>query len=300
MEIFSRRHQYDPQIPRDPVIKDAPKVLRLEYYKKVLILLTYIDGDSRYSRDKRPLGIKELCEELCLLFHEEPSDNLWDSWFCTEELKGLIMSSPWYHFFDAIEYIGQKLIKIEQDESLDLNPKLSFGFYKEITNGVLANNFVVWRINNSGVLEREIPKELQKDLRQIEKILETNFSVALSHIRKARRFVLNRPLDPENAIKEAISAVESYGRALYPGTSTLGDVVKKLRKTPFSPLMVIIIEKFYAFASSEPGVRHGGTVSSRISLADADFCLYVAVALIGYLNKLHSKKPKKEAVLRKK
>jgi hypothetical protein len=100
---------------------------------------------------------------------------------------------------------------------------------------------------------------------------------------------MHRPLDPENAIKEATSAVESYGRTLYPKANTLGDVIKELRRTPFPNMILVMMEKFYAFASSEPGIRHGGTISSGIGLADADFCLYVSIAFIDYLHKLHNK-----------
>jgi len=81
-----------------------------------------------------------------------------------------------------------------------------------------------------------------------------------------------------------VSAIESIGRIFYPKSSTLGDSVKEMRKSDDIPqLLITTIEKFYVFASSEPAVRHGSPIDSRISLIDAEFCLHTGVALISYL-----------------
>jgi len=44
-----------------------------------------------------------------------------------------------------------------------------------------------------------------------------------------------------------------------------------------------MIEKFYAYASDEPAVRHGSAVNSSVQLADAEFCLHVGGAFLRYL-----------------
>ena len=286
METFSKRNNFDPRVPKQLISEDAPKLLRLGYWKQILEPLTYIDNDSRYSADGGVIGRKELCEDLCLLLHEEPNDNMSDSWYCTDELRSLVMNSAWYSFYDIIEHVAKKLIAYD-NRSYVSEPH--FQSYREAVNKQFEYNYIVWRLNNEGVLQREALPELQEGIQEAEEILEVGFPAALQHLRKARRFVTDRPLDPENAIKEAISAVESYGRVLYPDTSTLGDVLKDLRKTPFPALMISMIEKFYAFASAAPGVRHGSSISSQLGLADADFCLYVSTAFIEYLHKLHNK-----------
>jgi hypothetical protein len=282
VDIFSKRNQFDPQIPKSPIAEDAPRILRLEYWSRILEPLSYIDKDARYSKsDTAILGRKSLLDDLCILLHIESNENMHDSWFCTDELKNLIMDTPWYHFYDIIEGVAKQVSEIE-----DVFYPL---FYKDNVNKVLENNLITWRIDDTGFLVRASLEDLQEKTEEVENIFQQGFPAALQHLRKARRFITNRPLDPENAIKEAVSAIESYGRALYPNTSTLGDVIKEIRKTPFPSLILSMIEKFYAFASAEPGVRHGSSVSSKIDLADADFCLYISVAFADYLHKLYNK-----------
>lgn len=283
MDIFSKRNQFDPEVPKSPVVEDAPRVLRLEYWTKVLKPLTYIDGDSRYQKpDSAILGEKALLEDLCILFHVEPDANMSDSWVCTAELENMVKSSEWYRFYDIIEAVGTKILR-----KVGLT---SFSTYRDSVNQTLANNIIAWRLNAEGVLSRTGLEELEGKNKEIEDILQAGFPMTLQHLRKARRFVTSRPLDPENAIKESVSAVGSCGRVLYPNATTLGDVVKELRKRGnFPNLILSMMEKFYAFASAEPGVRHGAKASSTVSLIDADFCLYVSIAFTDYLHKLHGK-----------
>ena len=97
--------------------------------------------------------------------------------------------------------------------------------------------------------------------------------------------------DPENAIKEVTSAIESAGRVLYPKANTLGKVVKEMEKDEFWPShLVAMIEKYWAYASSEPAIRHGAPVTSRVLVRDAEFCLHVGAAIIRYLIDAHNEK----------
>lgn len=114
--------------------------------------------------------------------------------------------------------------------------------------------------------------------------LADKFEPARRHYQKAIQYTLGTQSDPENAIKEVTSAIESVGKSFYTKTTTLGDVVKEMRKDNTWPShLVSMIEKYYAYASSEPAVRHGSAVSSRVLLSDAEFCLHVGAAIIRYL-----------------
>jgi len=187
---------------------------------------------------------------------------------------------------EAERQFGQRVIRgVTSEERDPAEWSESFGFdaYRGNVNDLFTDHGVVWRLNTESRLEREMPEELAQAVEAVEASLADTLEPAQIAFKKARRFLTGRPLDPENAIKEIVSAVESVGCSLYPGTKTLGDVVKQMRKAGFPPLMATVIDKFYAFASAEPGVRHGGTTTPRVELADADFCLHVGTALIRYL-----------------
>jgi hypothetical protein len=283
---FSWRHRLDPEVPTQEVVEDAPEALRRHFVLSVLRPLTFVDQDHRYDNSEgRPLGIKSLGEQLYVLFHTDPPASLFDSWVCQDALEALVLTCPWYHFYDAVEVIGTALKEVAQYHKEDNEWLSAFGFetYQSDVNALLSEWAVVWRLNHEGMLERDTPEELSSGLTLLDAALVGPYEAARLHFGKARRLALGLPPDPENAIKEAVSGLESVGRVIFPGASTLGDVVKMLRRRGFSPGMATVIEKFYAFASSEPGVRHGAIVSPRMTLADADLCLYVSTALTMYL-----------------
>lgn len=289
MNLFSRRYNYDPAT-KEPILEDAPIWLRIAYFN-ILTNYTYIDKDSRFDNAAgKPLGIKSLYEHFCIILRQEPEEGYWDSWYCSDFLESLIKTSAWYNFYDFVEFVGKELQENEVslqmfDSSLVVN--VSFDSYRTQVNDLFLESRVEWRLSPKSSLIREVPTALRTRLEVTEEMLVDNFVPARLHYQKAVRYLYERPIDPENSIKEMVSAVESTGRILYPSTSTLGDVVKAMRKKNVAPFMLVtVIEKYYAFASSEPAVRHGAPVESKVLLRDAEFVLHVGIALIRYLRDL--------------
>jgi hypothetical protein len=141
-----------------------------------------------------------------------------------------------------------------------------------------------WRLNDKSELEKQVPQFLAKRIAATDAALADDFEPARKHYQKAIQYTLGTQTDPENAIKEVTSAIESVGKVFYANTNTLGDVVKEMKKDKTWPAqLVLMIERYYAYASSEPAVRHGSTVSSRVLLSDSEFCLHVGAAIIRYL-----------------
>ncbi len=203
-------------------------------------------------------------------------------------LKAEISTCEWYEFYDIVEVVGQEIAR--EDTSL-LNQQSFFESYSSDTyrarvNTLFDQSNVGWQLNENNILQRRFPKELQERIQAGEQELG-DFEAAVEHYRKAVRFLSVMPLDPENSIKEIISAIESIGRTLYPSAQTLGEVIKKLRnESNMSQQLLTVIEKFYAYASSEPAVRHGSPNASRVSINDAELCLHIGIAIIRYLRAL--------------
>lgn len=90
------------------------------------------------------------------------------------------------------------------------------------------------------------------------------------HWRKGLALAANSPPDLENAIKEAVSAVESLAQVVLgkPGT-TLGEAVKQLRaRQMISAGADGVLEGLWTFANSSPGVRHGSALPANATEAD--------------------------------
>lgn len=296
MTKFSERYGYAPQKPAEPIIEDAPRWVRSRY-ANLLWQFTYVDGDTRYPNSEgHPLGLKHLNGIILDHLRQEATPDAWDSWGCQEFLASLVSGVEWYHFYDVVELVGQELKKWQQklsegllrpDEKKTVSDHINeFGFnrYSGEVNKLLAEENVGWRLDRNGFVVRESPKELRDRIEKIEETLTDEFEPARDHYRKALRFANARPVDPENSIKEIVSAVESVGRILYPKAGTLGNVVKEMRRDPVWPQQLVsVIEKFYGYACSEPAVRHGGPKISNVVLDDAEFCLHLGAALIRYM-----------------
>jgi hypothetical protein len=183
-------------------------------------------------------------------------------------------------------FFNKLLIAFQRQDQFPPLWLVEFGFetYRTNVNELFSEDRIGWRLNEASELEREMPKALSDRFSTTALRLQDGFGPARQHYLKAKRYLSTRPLDAENAIKEITSAVESVGRVFYPKAKTLGDVVKEMKnKKEWPSNLVSMIEKFYAYASSEPAIRHGAAVSSRVSLADAEFCLHVGAAMIRYI-----------------
>ena len=240
MTMFSKRYGYNPQIPSEPILEDAPSWLRVGYINQILGPFTFVDNDSRYENSSgSPVGIKALNEIICVHFRMEIDSSATDSWHCLDFLHGLVKDSEWYQFYDIVEIVGQEVKSVEKDwrESrwaeayAERIEKYGFQSYRRIVNELFANDNVSWRLDDEGNLKRELPEALGRRIETIQTELTDEFEPASEHYRKAVRYANARHIDPENSIKEIVSAVESVGRVLYPKATTLGDVVKEMRKT---------------------------------------------------------------------
>lgn len=112
---------------------------------------------------------------------------------------------------------------------------------------------------------------------------------ARKHFDKALQFFRHptRP-DYENAVKEAVCAVEAAGKALFPmaKASTLGDLVKWLGSTTEVSVPKAIgqtITGVYAFRSGGDGVGHGGANGGKATLEVTEYLLAVCASQIIYL-----------------
>jgi hypothetical protein len=280
---FSARFKYDPQLPENLVFEDAPDGTRTAYLNAVLQPLTCERKHDQDNQENRPLESYRLVQEFCAVARQEVPDFPGSTTYW-EDLKGLLKEALWFKFYDFIEKVG-KIIQSKEADALGTLPE-HFGFnrYKNDLNELLDEDRIGWRLNDKSELEKRIPRSLSKRLAATDEALGDKFDPARKHFRKAIQYTLGMHRDPENAIKEVTSAIESIGRVLYPNTNTLGDVIKEMRRQNKWPsTLVAMIEKYYAYASSEPAIRHGGPVSSRVLLSDAEFCLHVGAAIIRYL-----------------
>jgi hypothetical protein len=112
---------------------------------------------------------------------------------------------------------------------------------------------------------------------------------ARKHYDKAMQFFRNpsKP-DYENAVKEAVCAVEAAGKALFPvaKAATLGDLAKWLMSTKdvaVPKALAQTISGIYGYRSGGDGVGHGGSAGGAATAEVAEYVLAVCASQVIYL-----------------
>lgn len=113
-------------------------------------------------------------------------------------------------------------------------------------------------------------------------VKDSELNVARVHFRKARRFRDAAEPDYENAVKEAVSAVEAYLRTLT-GEKDFKKALQKAMKAGVPKPLGALIEKLYAWRGDEPGVAHAAAVLPNVGRAEADFACNEAMVINRYL-----------------
>ena len=109
-----------------------------------------------------------------------------------------------------------------------------------------------------------------------------HFSKALRHFRDRKK------PDHENAVKEAVCAVEASAKELFPdaNAATLGDFVKWATASERNLLPKTIGQTFvglYAFRGSGEGVSHGATDGGAVTAELSEYALGIAASQIIFL-----------------
>jgi hypothetical protein len=283
---FSHRFGFDPDYKNEPISNDAPKWLKNLFFLIVLEPLLYIDGDSRQKNDeKKPLGIKDLIERLCAENGQETDSEDYDSWSCWDALKCRITILEWYQFYDLVELVADKLKQNESEYATEWGgvsyETFMFPSYMQKVNDLFSQHKIQWKMNKVGKLETALPKDLETRVAGTDSLLKDKFEPARVHYSKARSYILSPTKDPENSIKESVSAVESVCKMLYLNSATLGDALKTMKKEKLiSPMLITVFEKFYAYTNAEPAVRHGSDKMSGVDEMDAELALHMSAAFI--------------------
>jgi len=115
---------------------------------------------------------------------------------------------------------------------------------------------------------------------------ELRLETARKHFSKALRCFRDRENpDPENAVKEAVCAVEAAAKELFPEAmaATLGDFIKWATGSERCLLPKTIAHTFsglYAFRNGGEGVSHGATSGGAVTAELSEYVLAIAASQI--------------------
>jgi AbiJ N-terminal domain 4 len=187
---------------------------------------------------------------------------------CANPLRQHFEKAEWNEVYDLMEF-----------SLLNLPTEL----VEPITNQwnrVLEEENAGYRIIDGEVVEITATHEIA----EIEQALSSPITAVQEHIRAALACLSDRS-NPSyrNAIKEAISAVESVSK-LVTGEKTLGAALKTIRDTiHLHPTLEKGFNALYGYTSDEGGIRHALLAESTVDSADARFMLVACSAFVNFV-----------------
>ncbi len=233
------------------------------------VLYVYLDPDNDSSLALSPH--EALYRDIWLNFFERPIDRMpvYSSRF-VEEMRSYFYAEDWYKPYDLLEFC------------LTRPGGLGSGAI-ELANLVLQDYLSGYRF----VSGKLVPVTDDSHIQAIEDALATATNPARTHLNKSLALLGDRQYpDSENAMKEAISAVEATCSAIVGQRgASLGDALKKLEDAGvvIHPALKGAWLKVYGYTSDADGIRHALHGESSATVDDALYFLVTCSAFVSLL-----------------
>ncbi len=212
-----------------------------------------------------------LCKQLWRLYFKWPIDTLSDYWDDTyKEVRKYFFSFEWYEVYDFIEFVANNY-------SIDSVNSQFMQSCNNVLEQELSYRFVGGRITEIST---------QEEISEIEQALEIPIKPVKEHLKQSLDLLADRKNpDYRNSIKEAISAVESFGKIVTKNDKAeLGDALKEIEsQVKLHPALKAAFTKLYGYTSNADGIRHGLMDEPNVGFEDAKFMLVSCSAFINYL-----------------
>ena len=193
-------------------------------------------------------------------------DDLSSDYHAKDQIRTWYFGAAWHEIYDLLQHLVRVSIYKRRDAD-DANDILSReGSAYRFIGGVIA------------------PITNDEELGEIEGVLHhtSPFDVASQHMKQALTLLSNRDNpDARNAIKEAISAVESAVKVA--SGDPKADIEKGLKKLGLHSQLEQAWKNMYNWTSNEGGLRHGNAEMSQVGLAEARYMVVACSAFVNYL-----------------
>jgi hypothetical protein len=220
------------------------------------------------------VGPSDQRDMLCSMLLESPDSNNWSAGNIEREVRELMCKAEWFHVYDFIEIIAQRL------------KRSGMGFlrqFEEKLNDAFRRKGVGWQLLGGNIEIRGEESFEQSVRTAITVTAETGRSVASRELHEALQDLSKRPTpDITGAIQHGMAALECVARDVTgEPNATLGAIIKNHPGLLPKPLDQGV-EKIWGYASDQARhVREGKTPDIR----EAELVVGLAGSLTTYLVK---------------
>lgn len=265
----------------------ASAVIGLQHIISDCISLYFIDGWTAVARELRRLIRDTVMEYDCSNTHDIEEARLY--------FEQKFQTLSWQKRFDFCEIIYLKLAYAPDDEFFYHRQEMPFtlsdaqAYIEKEIQQLFIDEFFAYEFIK-GSVTRKGRRHTVKTTDQAQYVMSDNrLQNARIHYSKALSFFSNRKQpDYANTVKEAVCAVESAGKDLFPQAkaSTLGDLINWLKNKnnniAIPPALINTLSSIYALRNSGKEVAHGSASGGEITAAIAEYILSVSASTIIY------------------
>ncbi len=200
-----------------------------------------------------------------------------------------------YDFCERLHGLAQGTVREQDGEMVTVSKGQSQLFLTEEMQRLFEEESLGYEFRE-GLVQRRGKRHTVNQINKAEGALaDLRLGAARKHFSKALRHFRDRQRpDYENAVKEAVCAVEAAAKELFPDAkaATLGDFVKWATSRDPCLMPKTIGQTFngiYGFRSSGEGVSHGASLGGVVTAELSEYILGLAASQIVFLADLASR-----------
>lgn len=234
---------------------------------------------------------RKVAMHVAQFFCKVPVDELpYEDYKCRKWLKECFFNLHWYNAYDLVEFI------VNNHELMTRKTYFGHGGYSyhnvpkpeliKRVNHLLELELSGYRFISdvlSPISEKAEVEEIETAIKESER---AGLQGAREHIRTALELLGKKPEpDYRNAIKEAISSVESIVKQIS-GSSSQGldgALTELSSKTEIHGSLKSGFKKLYGYSSDEGGIRHAILEQPNIGFEEAKYMIVSCSAFVNYL-----------------
>lgn len=248
-----------------------------------LVYNLYQVDDEKYWRD--------IAVFVARHYRKVPADEVpYDDYKCRDWMKKYFYTLEWFETYDILEFLVEN--------HLGMTVKTTYGgrdryyhavkpdYIREVVNRILEAELSGFRFIGNILTPISDKAEVVEIEEAMTRSTAQGLDGAREHLKASLKLLGKKPEpDYRNAIKEAISAVESVARQLSgsPKTGIEGALEKLSKSTEIHPALKTGFKNLYGYASNEDGIRHAILDQPKVGFVEAKYMIVSCSAFINYL-----------------
>lgn len=213
--------------------------------------------------------IRDILQTAWISFLKQPLDKQSQKDGGLAELRAHFFGKPWNEAYDFIEFMLEHAMLFQ-------------AALVQECNAVLERENAGYRIIGQEIT----PITNTAEMETVETAFHSGLAGVDIHIKRAVELLSDRKApDYRNAIKEAVSAVESACRVVSKDEkATLGQALTRISdENAIHPALKKAFSALYGYTSDKGGIRHSLLEESTVTFTDAKFMVIACSAFVNYL-----------------